>query len=83
MAYIEKKPITRTKIRLFLGQTYYTFKKYLYWYFSRKLYSRNFQEDNLEYLIFKHSTPLFRKLKGVDMYLQYNKVENLKLAIKN
>ncbi|MCL2171305.1 MAG: VanW family protein [Defluviitaleaceae bacterium] len=30
---------------------------------------------------FAHQTPLFRQLKDVDMYLQYNKVENLKIAL--
>jgi vancomycin resistance protein VanW len=29
-----------------------------------------------------HATPLLRKLKDVDMYLQYNKIHNLKIAVK-
>ena len=33
-------------------------------------------------IAFEHKTPLLRKLKDVDMWLQYNKVENLNLAVK-
>lgn len=83
MSYVEKKPIKRSKLRLFLGTNYYKTRKYFYWFFSNNSYSKNFENTNLKYLIFTHKTPLYRKLKDVDMYLQENKVENLKLAIKN
>lgn len=82
MAYVEKKPITRSKLRLFLGQTYYKIKKYFYWWFSKNSYCKNISQNQLDNIIFTHSTPLFRKLKNVDMYLQRNKVENLKIALK-
>ena len=36
----------------------------------------------LQHTQFSHSTPLLRKLKDVEMYLQYNKIENLKIAVK-
>lgn len=38
--------------------------------------------DNLEYIWKGHSKPLLRKLHGVDMQLQENKVTNLKIASK-
>ena len=82
MVYVEKKPIKRSKLRLFLGQTFYTFKKYLYWTFSNKTYSTKINKNDLECEIFSHNTPIFRKLKDVDMFLQYNKLENLKLALE-
>ena len=82
MAYVEKKPISRSKLRLFLGQTYYKIKKYFHWWFSGNHYSKEISKNKLEYLISTHNTPLYRKLKDVDMYLQSNKVENLKLALK-
>lgn len=82
MSYVEKKPIQRSKLRLFLGENYYKTKKYIYWYFSNKSYSKKINNTKLQYLVFTHSTPLYRKLKDVDMYLQENKVENLKLALK-
>ena len=31
----------------------------------------------------KHHPVLFRQLKDVDMYLQYNKMTNLRLTLKN
>ena len=33
-------------------------------------------------LLFEHQTPLLRRLKAVDMYLQHNKINNLRLAAK-
>ena len=42
------------------------------------------QTDNtarLQHKHFGHSTPLLRKLKDVEMYLQHNKIENLKIAV--
>lgn len=83
MSYIEKKPINRSKVRLFLGENYYKIRKYLYWCFSKNSYSKVSNiNTKLQYLIFTHKTPLYRKLKDVDIYLQKNKVENLKLALK-
>ncbi|MDV4151558.1 VanW family protein [Clostridium sp. AL.422] len=82
MSYVEKKPIKRSKLRLFVGKFYYKAKKYIYWFLSNKSYSRRRTSNKLEYLVFTHKTPLYRKLKDVDMYLQENKVENLKLALK-
>ena len=38
--------------------------------------------DNLEYIWKGHNKPLLRKLHGVDMQLQENKVTNLKIASK-
>lgn len=82
MTYIEKKPINRSKLRLTLGQSYYKMRKYFYWWFSQNTYSKNINKDTLNHIIFTHSTPLYRKLLNVDMSLQHNKVENLKLAIE-
>ena len=69
MSYIEKKPINRSKLRLFLGQTYYRIRKYFYWWLSKNKYSKNINKEELGYVIFTHSTPLYRKLRNVDMYL--------------
>lgn len=82
MSYLEKKQIKRSKIRLFLGKGYYSFKRYWQWYFSGKSFSKNIVKEEYSYIIFKHSTPLIRKLQNVDMKLQYNKITNLKLAVE-
>lgn len=79
--YIEKKPIRRSKIRLILGKKYYAIKRYSDWLFSGKTFANSKISYKFPYIIFIHSTPLIRKLKDVDMYLQYNKITNLKLAI--
>lgn len=73
----------RSWLRLFLGKIYFTLKKQLYWNFSGTLFAHEKNDQSLQYLIFTHQTPLLRKLKNVDMYLQHNKVINLKIAIKN
>ncbi|MDV3428590.1 MAG: VanW family protein [Bacillota bacterium] len=80
MSFIEKKPIKRSELRLLMGKEYYTFRRYLKWYLCSKKYSKEKSDRVYPYLIFTHSTPLLRKLKGVDMHLQYNKIINLKLA---
>lgn len=36
--------------------------------------------EPLAEVVFEHKTPLLRRLKNVDMYLQHNKVTNLRLA---
>lgn len=77
---VQRKPIQRSKLRLFMGRNYYTIKKYLSWYITNKKYAKGFMKKELEYEITTHKTPLIRKLKDVDMYLQYNKITNLRLA---
>ena len=47
----------------------------------KKQFAHEFQKP-LPYVIFKHQTPLLRKLKDVEMQYQYNKIINLKLAVK-
>ena len=81
MAYVEKKPINRSKARILCGHIFFTIKKYIKWYFSFKRYTNVRSKDYYEKVIFSHNTPLYRKLKDVEMYLQENKVENLKIAI--
>lgn len=79
---MERKQIKRSKIRLLLGRDYFTFKRYMDWYFSRKKYARTINRKDLQpYVVFTHRTPLIRNLKKVDMYLQYNKITNLKIAV--
>lgn len=81
MSYLEKKPIQRSKFRVVSGHLYFTTRKYLQWFFSSKKYTNRIDESYYDNIIFTHKTPLYRELKDVDMYLQKNKVENLKLAI--
>lgn len=68
-------------MRLKAGRFYYGTRRKLLWYKMRKVFARTHSQDLLPYTYFSHHTPLLRKLKDVDMYLQYNKIENLKLAV--
>ena len=74
------KPIDRSPLRLHFGQIYFSLKRHMVWLFGGLKFAR--QSDNhLPFKCFSHKTPLMRKLKDVDMYLQRNKVVNLKIAV--
>ncbi len=65
------------------GSLFYGIKKFVYWNWSGVKFARVSPADELSHSIFTHQTILLRELKDVDMYLQYNKIANLKIAIKN
>ncbi|GAA0339230.1 VanW family protein [Bacillus carboniphilus] len=77
-----QKPKKRTTLRVTLGKWFYTWKRYLEWIFSGKKYAKTQVTERLDHVIFSHQTPLYRKLKDVDMWLQHNKVKNLEIAIQ-
>lgn len=72
----------RSHFRIWLGKRYYTTARYLFWVFGRQQYAKKLNQNDFKYLYTEHTTPLIRKLKEVDMVLQYNKIINLKLAAK-
>lgn len=74
-------PIPRSKLRLSIGKFYFTVKRYLYWHFSRVDFAHHF-EIKLPIEIFTHQSLLRRNLKNVEMWMQENKIINLKIAIK-
>ncbi|RXT06568.1 VanW family protein [Ammoniphilus sp. CFH 90114] len=76
------KPITRSPFRIFLGKKYYRLKRYKEWYFGGKKYALKILSEQLPYVVFTHATPLLRDLKDVDMWLQHNKVKNIRIASK-
>jgi vancomycin resistance protein VanW len=66
---------------MFLGRHYFTWRRYLQWIFVRSTrYAGNLQASQLPYNVAEHRTPLYRPLRNVDLWLQKNKVTNLKLA---
>lgn len=75
-------PAIRSPLRHHLGRWLYIQKRRLQWLTGRQKFSRQ-RTRPLAALVFEHQTPLFRVLKNVDMYLQHNKVTNLKLAAAN
>lgn len=76
------KPIARSKYRILLGKMYYTFMKYLQWNFGSNKYAKRAEKSLFSHISFSHRTPLYRRLKDVDMWMQDNKVINLKIAVK-
>ena len=75
------KPIHRSRIRIGLGKLYYTLKRYFAWYLGGKTYSKQGYKALFPYTTFSHKTPLYRELKNVDIWMQHNKVTNLRIAI--
>ncbi len=82
MDCIHLKPKKRSKIRIIAGKSIYSFKRRLYWIFGDVVFATTKDFHPYRYPYFCHSTPLLRQLKDVDMYLQYNKITNLELALK-
>jgi vancomycin resistance protein VanW len=69
----------RSKIRLLAGRLFYTITKQIYWH-CLNIDFANQADDILPYVVFEHKTPLVRRLAGVDLNLQKNKIVNLRLA---
>lgn len=79
--YRSERPKVRSRIRILLGKFYFTLRRYCLWFFSRSVkYSGTIDQTELPYIVAQHQTPLYRRLKNVDMWLQVNKVTNLILA---
>lgn len=77
------KPEKRSPLRLKLGKEYFILKRKLDWWKNRKLYSTvDINNHACRYSHKKHQSVLLRQLKDVDMYLQYNKITNLRLAVE-
>lgn len=67
------KPKQRTKLRIALGRVYYTLRRHVEWYTSNTRFAKVRPSEQLPVVVFQHQTPLLRRLKGVDMWLQHNK----------
>jgi vancomycin resistance protein VanW len=76
------KPKKRSDFRLRIGMIYFRLRRHFFWIFAGlggiKFARERGEAMPFEY--FSHSTPLYRQLKNVDMYMQENKVVNLKIA---
>ena len=73
--------VVRSRLRVKLGEMYYTAARYLQWYFKPTRYARKISASLYPVTVFAHRTPLLRQLKDVEMWLQHNKVINLKIAV--
>jgi len=75
------KPVRRSALRRFLGHKYYACKRYALWARMRGYVCTERRREDLPYAAAEHRTPLVRNLKSVDMWMQRNKVTNLKIAV--
>lgn len=76
------KPVKRSNIRVQLGMIYYGALRQLLWIKKSKLFAKKQDTSTLPHLCVEHKTVLLRQLKDVDMWLQQNKIVNLKIATK-
>lgn len=77
-----EEPIKRSKLRSYLGKQYYGLLRKILWIKQNHLFANEISQVVLPYSIFEHKTLLRRKLKDVDMWMQENKIVNLKIASK-
>lgn len=74
------RPLRRSALRLELGRLYYVCLRYLEWYGGGVKFARTRKPEALPHVCSWHRTPLIRQLRSADMWLQYNKRTNLRLA---
>lgn len=74
------KPKTRSPLRMALGKTWFITRRRIAWHLPGKTYAASRQAGDLAHVHAAHRTPLLRELKGVDMWLQHNKVASLGVA---
>lgn len=75
-------PLKRSQLRLRLGRYFYICRRYWDWYFSPTQFATHRSREALPHVITTHHSTLIRHLKNVEMWLQYNKVTNLRLALE-
>ncbi|SFH18826.1 vancomycin resistance protein VanW [Desulfotomaculum arcticum] len=73
-------PQIRSRMRMSIGRFYFTWTRYVSWLVNWSKYAGTKQKEPLKFIIYNHQTPLLRKLRNVDMWLQQNKIRNLKIA---
>ncbi|WP_239614573.1 VanW family protein [Cohnella mopanensis] len=77
----ELRPIARSPLRLRIGKWAYTSRRYMEWMFGNVKFARLKSASDLPYNVKHHRTPLLRKLANTEMWLQHNKIINLKVAV--
>jgi len=75
-----KKPVNRGRVKMAVGRVFFTVCRHVSWAFSGTKFSA-IDAEMLPFECFRHQTPLIRELRNVDMYLQHNKVANLRIAM--
>lgn len=76
------KPAARSYLRSVVGREYYTLRRRLQWLARSRSFARPADGTQLKHSIFQHRSLMLRSLRDVEMYLQHNKITNLRLAIE-
>ena len=74
-------PVRRRALRLWLGTRYFRARRWLWWRLDGVSFARRRTDPPCPYRCAAHATPLMRRFKDVDMWMQENKVKNLRLAV--
>ena len=74
------KPKRRGRLRLAAGRAYYVTRRALWWGLTPHKLARPRPGLRTGELVFAHETPIYRKLRDVDMELQRGKAVNLRIA---
>ncbi len=74
------KPKTRSTIRKIIGKEVFILKRSLQWKLHSSQFAKNRSSTSLDHSVFRHKSFLLRKLRNVEMHLQFNKITNLRLA---
>ncbi|MCE5225621.1 MAG: VanW family protein [Porphyromonadaceae bacterium] len=77
-----EKPVRRSAARLKMGIFFYGILRKILWIKMNAVFASQTSTALLPFCCFSHKTPLLRQLKDVDMWMQYNKIINLKIAAK-
>ena len=75
-----KEPVARSDLRLALGGAYYGTLRKLLWIKERSSFHASAVRRSCLTARRATKTPLMRRLRDVDMWMQENKVTNLRLA---
>ncbi len=76
------KPIKRSYLRSVIGREYFTLKRQFEWLKDSNSFARCDTNIKLDHSLIRHRSFILRPLRDVEMYLQHNKVTNLRLAIE-
>lgn len=76
-----EKPQNRSTFRRKVGKEYFILKRRFNWLFEKNNFASIDPSATCDHSLIRHQSFLLRPLKDVEMYLQYNKITNLKLAV--
>lgn len=75
-----EEPKTRGRLYMKAATAYFGLRRRVAWMKSARELTREKLQSDLPFVYASHRTPMLRRLSGLDMRLQENKVTNLKIA---